>query len=177
MLSGGVQRLARHRHRFGADQHECDHAVFAASVDPVVNGAALHQYVASLEIYDHTVIKLHVYRARDNDGIVDRIGAVIARDDARLITHDAEHGAIFDCGPERAGGGIMKTIVVDREALGRPDHAGGGAGPVRNNVLGDLVDLDFGAAVGGVSSDHTANLQAHREFLIDQCGLSCFRHV
>src|SRR5262249_39936393 len=105
-------------------------AIFLTAIDPVVNGAALHQNIAGLELYRHAVVKLHIDRAGDDDGIVDRIGAMIAWSDARPIAHDTEHGAIFDRGFKCAGRWVMKAVVVDRKALGRPDHTRVGAGPV-----------------------------------------------
>ena len=112
-----------------------------------MNGAALHQRVAGLELHHHLVVELHVDLAGDHDRVVDRIGAVVARDDTRLVAHHAEHGASLDGGAERARGRIVVIVIVDRKALGRPDDAGRHAGPAADDVLGRLVDLDDGAAV------------------------------
>ena len=63
---------------FGATQRERDHARRAALVHPVVDGAALHQHVAGLQVHAADV-ELHVDLAGDHHRVVDRIGAVVAR--------------------------------------------------------------------------------------------------
>src|SRR5918993_4601092 len=53
--------------RLGVDQHEGDHAGRGGPVDPVVDGAALHQHVAGAE-RDDLVVQGHVDLARQHDG-------------------------------------------------------------------------------------------------------------
>ena len=60
VLTHSGQRLAIGGHRFAADQHKGNDAVFFAVVDPVVDGAALHQRVARLQRHHHAVVQLHV---------------------------------------------------------------------------------------------------------------------
>src|ERR1039458_6768652 len=96
-LFRSVQRLPSAARRLGADKHECDDANFAAAVDPVVDRAALHQHVAGLELCYHSVVQLHLDFAGDDDGVVDRVGAVVARSDAGLVAYDTEQIGRASC--------------------------------------------------------------------------------
>src|SRR3974390_101843 len=165
MSADGIEPLACGGHRLRADQHEGDHAGLAAGINPVVDGATLHQHVAGLELDYYAVVEVHFDLASDHDRVVYRIGTVVARGDARSVAHDAEHRAALDRGLERAVGRVVETVIVDRKACGRPHHAGRRAGPVGDDILGDLVDFHLGVTVGGVPGYDAANLQAHRSFL------------
>src|SRR5262245_31609029 len=135
-LSFRVQRLAADAHRLGADQHESDRTGFLAMVDPVVNGAALHQHVAGLEVHGLAVVELHVDLTRHHHRVVDRIGAVHARAVAGLEAQHAEYRAVVDGGADLAARRIFAAVVVDRETGGRPDDGGLRARPVGDDVLG-----------------------------------------
>src|SRR4029077_14721432 len=67
----GVERLSARRHRLRVDEGEGDHARRLAAVDPVVNGAALDQHVARLEVDLAAFLELHVDLARDHHRVVD----------------------------------------------------------------------------------------------------------
>src|SRR5262245_24052810 len=73
----GVEHLAAGGGRLCRHQHEGDDAGRRALVHPVVDGAALHQHVAGLEV-DAGAVELHVDLARNHRRVVDRIGAVVA---------------------------------------------------------------------------------------------------
>src|SRR5262249_45693627 len=128
-LAAGGDRLCRH-------QHEGDDAGRRALVHPVVDGAALHRHVARLEVHAGAV-DLHVDLARNHRGVVDRIGAMVARADSGTEAHHPEHGAVGKRGADLAGGGVGAAVVVYRKVFARPDHGGLGARP----RLGDVLTL------------------------------------
>ena len=70
------------------------------AIDPVVDGAALHQRISGLELHHNFVVEFHLNLTGDDDRIVYRVCAVIARHDARLVAHDAEHRATLNRGPK-----------------------------------------------------------------------------
>src|SRR5450755_351757 len=70
------ERLAANGHRLRGDERERDHARLFALVHPVVDGAALHQHVAGLQVHAADV-ELHVDLAGDHHHVIDRIGAVL----------------------------------------------------------------------------------------------------
>src|SRR6185437_6198596 len=141
--------------------HESNDAGFRAAIDPIVDGASLHEDVAGIELHDYAVVQLHVDRAGDDHGIVDRVGPVIARGHTALVSHNAENRSIFDRSLERTGRRIMESVIVDGKSPGRPDNTGRSAGPVRDDVFGEFINLDFGPSVSGVPGHDTANLQTH----------------
>jgi hypothetical protein len=127
-----------------------------------VDGAALHQHVAGLEVHALAVVELHVDLARYHHRVVDRVGAVVARRHAGAEAHHAEHRAIGERGADLAARRIGVAVVVDREALARPDHGGIRARPGLRHVLGGLVDRHDRAAVLVVPGDDAADGEAHR---------------
>src|SRR5437868_8143214 len=104
------------------------------------------------------IVELHIDLARHHYRIIDRVGAMIARGRARSELEEAKDGAVVE---RRAGLSpplILVAGVVDRKALGRPNDAGGGARPGRDEVLRDLVDLDDGTPGLVVTGDNSAKL-------------------
>src|SRR5215831_9317092 len=91
-LTVGCQRLSVVLDRPGVDQHEGDHAGLVVAIDPVVDGAALHQHVAGAE-RDHLVVELHVDLAGQDNRVVDGIGAVVARRHPGRVLDHAENRA------------------------------------------------------------------------------------
>src|SRR6185312_6425684 len=122
------ERFAAGGDGFCGHERESDDARLLAVVHPVMNGAALHQHVAGLQVHAADV-ELHVDLAGNDHRIVDRIGAVIARRDAGAEADDAKHGAVVDGSSDLLVGGIVVAVVVDGEAFARPDHAVERAGP------------------------------------------------
>src|SRR5215467_8199635 len=161
-----MQRMTGYLNWICADQDEGDDAILLRAIDPVMDRPALHENVAGLERDDHVVVELHVDLSGNHDGVVDRIGAVVARRHAGLIADDAKHGSMLDGGADRGGARVEVTIVVDRKAFGRPDDARRRAGPIGDDVLRNSVDLHDSASIGGVTGDDTADLQAHRIVLV-----------
>src|SRR5712692_2872668 len=137
-LSQRTQRLSVVLHRLRRDQHERDDAGARAAIDPVVQRALLHQRIARAQV-DHCAVELHVDLARNHHRIVDRLGAMIARRDARLVFDQPEY----------------------RPVLGRPDVAALVTGPPRGQVPADLVDGDDGAALRVVVRHHAPDVQCH----------------
>src|SRR5262249_56003177 len=78
-LPDGVEHLTACGDRLGRYLREGDDAGRRALVHPVVDGAALDQHVAGLEVHAPPVVELHIDLARDHRPVVDRIGAVVAR--------------------------------------------------------------------------------------------------
>src|SRR4029077_9198349 len=110
---------------------------------------------------DSRVVELHVDLARHHHGVIDRVGAMIARVRPRSELEDAKDGAVVERRAGRAPPLILAAGVVDRKALGRPNHASGGAGPRRNEVPRYLVDFDDGTPVLLVTGNNPAKLQRH----------------
>ncbi len=100
-LIGGLslrrKRLAAGSRRLGGHEREGNDAWLGTLVDPVVDRAALHEYVAGLQMYGGAV-EIHVDFSRYDDGIIDRVSAMIARRDTWSETDNAEDGAIGDRG-------------------------------------------------------------------------------
>src|SRR5215469_1326691 len=155
-----VEHLAANLDRLGRNQHESDDAGYGAAVDPIVDRASLHQHIAGLEM-DGRTVELHVDLARHYDGVVDRVGAVIARARPWSELKNAEdHTIIQRCaGPAQPL--ILLADVVDRKALARPNDARGRTRAGRNEVLRDLINLNDGAAGCVVTGDNAAELQGH----------------
>src|SRR5665647_1767240 len=57
---------------------------------------------------------------------------------------------------------IRDSVIAQREAFGRPDHAELRARPRRRDVGGGLVDDHLGAALIVMAGDDAADLQAHK---------------
>src|SRR5437879_6501918 len=73
------------QHRPGRDKHEGDDAGLRAAVHPVVDRAALHEDIALAQVNGDALVELHVDLARKHDGVVDRLGPVVARRDTGVI--------------------------------------------------------------------------------------------
>src|SRR5262245_13757833 len=69
---------------FQGNEHVAHEARLLAAIDPVVHGVLLHDNVALPQLHDRA-LDVHVHFARDDDRVVDRLGAVVARRDARLV--------------------------------------------------------------------------------------------
>src|SRR5687768_10448919 len=78
---------------FGGNQDESDHAGLGSAVDPVVQGVLLHQHVALPQAH-HLAVELHLDLAGKHDRVVHRLGAVVARRDAGLVSHQPEYDAV-----------------------------------------------------------------------------------
>src|SRR4051812_713931 len=98
-----MQGLTAGVHRFGADEGERDYAWHFPVVDPVMDRAALNHHVAGFEPH-RRAIEDHVDLARHHHRIIDGIGTVVARADAGVELHHAEHRTGVDAGPDLALG-------------------------------------------------------------------------
>src|SRR6266436_5546716 len=107
------------------------------------------------------VAELHVDLARHHHGVIDRVGAMLARARPGSELEDAKDGAVVERRAGRAPPLILIAGVVDRKPLGRPNDAGGGARPRRDKVLRYLVDFDDGTPGLVVTGDNPAKLQRH----------------
>src|SRR4029077_16772173 len=81
---------ARHR-GFRVDQHEGHHARGLASIHPAMDGSALHEDIARLEVDLGAFLQLHVDLTRDHHRVVDRVGAMHAGRDPGRELDDAEY--------------------------------------------------------------------------------------
>src|SRR5882672_468399 len=156
-----VERLSARGGGLRVDQGEGDHTGRLAAVDPVVDGAALDQHVARLEVDLVALLQLHVDLARDDHGVVDRVGAMHPRRYAGGELDDAEYGSAGERRADFVQPGVGVARVVRGDRIGRPDDGGGRARPVRDDVLRDLVDLHDGAPVAVVPRDHPSHLHRH----------------
>src|SRR5882672_7054240 len=156
-----VERLPARGGGLRVDQGEGDHTGRLAAVDPVVDGAALDQHVARLEVDLVALLELHVDLARDDHGVVDRVGAVHARRDAGRELDDAEDGAAGERGADFLQTGVAVAGVVGGNRLGGPHDAGRRTGSVRDDVVRDFIDFHDGASARVVPGDHSAYLDGH----------------
>src|SRR5258708_5901669 len=92
-LSVALGGLRRH-------EDESDDAGLGAHVHPVVQRRLLHERIAGAQL-DHRIVEMHLDLARDHHSVVDGLGAVPARCDARLVAHSAEDRAV-GAGPRDA---------------------------------------------------------------------------
>src|SRR5262249_11429723 len=157
----GRQAFAAGSDRLAGHQHEGDDAGRRALVHPVVDGAALHQHVAGLEVHALAIVELHVDLAGDHGGIVDRIGAVVAALHARAEAHHPEYRPVVERGANLAPRRVAVAVVVHWKSFGGPDVGGVGAWPALVHVLGDLVDLHDRVAVLVVAGDDAADGERH----------------
>src|SRR5262249_51124462 len=107
------------------------------------------------------VVELHVDLAGDHCDVVDRVGAVVARGHAGRELDHPEGRAARQRGTRLALAGVLLAVVVDREALGRPDIAGRRPGPAGEQMLGDLVDLHGRLTLAVVTRDHPPDPERH----------------
>src|SRR5918993_1904690 len=77
--SDAAQHVGLELDRLRCDQDEADDAGFRATVDPVMNRAPLDEDVALLEPDHDAVVQLHVDLAGHDHGVIDRLGAMVAR--------------------------------------------------------------------------------------------------
>src|SRR5882672_10032423 len=155
---------------FRVDEREGDDARRLAAIDPVVQGPALHQHVARLEMDLGAFFELHVDLSGNHHRVVDRVGAVHARRDAGRELDDAKDRATGKRGADLLQTGIAVAGVVRGNRVGGPHDAGRRAGAVRDDVLRDLVDFHDGASTRVVPGDHSAYLDGHGSSL--EFGLS-----
>src|SRR5262249_33915876 len=160
-LPMSLEHLTAGGDRLGRYLREGDDARGRALVHPVMDGAPLHQHVASLEVHAGAV-ELHVDLARDHCSVIDRIGAVVARGNPGAEAHHPEDGAVVDCGDaDFASRRVCAPVVVDRKAFTRPDHGGVRTWPRLHDVLGHFVDRHDRAAVLVMACHDAADCEAH----------------
>src|SRR5215468_328405 len=161
MLSPGFEGLAAGCYRLRRHEREGDDAGLAAPVHPVVDGAALDQHIAGLEVHLADV-ELHVDLARHDNRIIDRVCAVVSRRHAWAKADNAKYRAIGYRCADLFARGIGIAIVVDWKTLARPDHAIERARSLRAHVLDGFVDQDLGSALLIMAGDDAADIDAHR---------------
>jgi hypothetical protein len=124
--------------RFRGDERKRDYARLLALV---LHRATLDEHVARLKVRGVDV-EHHVDLAGDNDGIVDRVGAVIARCDAWIEFDHPKDGPIVDRRTNTFVRGVVVVIVVNRKIFAQPDIAPCRTRAVCNHVPDLLVDQD-----------------------------------
>src|SRR4051812_39552073 len=110
---------------------------------------------------DHRAIHLHVDLAGHDDGVVDRVGAVVARLHAGAELDDAQDRAAGKRGADRTGRRVVVAVIVYGETFRGPDRRDHGAGPALLQLADDFVDLDDRLAVRVVAGDDAADLECH----------------
>jgi hypothetical protein len=171
------QLLTRHLDRVGVDQHKGEDRRHAAVIDPGMHRAALDADIARLHVDGLAVVELEVAFTRQEDRVIDRLGAVHKARRAGCEGGDADHCAL-------AAADIVVTLdetgalrvarrpfgIVDRHRIGRPNLDPRDARPRRafGGVKG-LVGGDDRATPGVMPGDDAAHIQSH---LI----LPCYHH-
>src|SRR6266540_3470789 len=148
-----LQDLAADLDWLGVDKNESDRTGLGAAIDPIVDRAALHEHVARLQM-DDRVIELHVDLARHDDGIIDRIRPVVPRRDAGPKLDDAKDRPVVQCRTDLPQSLVGVTCVIDGKRFCGPDHTGRRSGPARDEIFGNLVDLDDRAPLRIMSGDY-----------------------
>src|SRR5215472_9753330 len=142
------------------NQHEGYHARLGAAVDPVVDRAALHDHVASLQVHLLTV-EIHVNLARQDAGIVDRISAVVTRTVAGRELDDAKNRAVVVRGAGFALALVLGAVVIDGKSFAGPGDRSGHAVPCRGGWQ-RVVDCDDRLAVGVMAGNDASHFECHR---------------
>src|SRR5262245_13360346 len=155
-----VEGLAASFNRLGGDENDGEQARIRAAIHPVVDGSALNHDVAGFEMH-HGVFQLHVDLSGQHDDVVDRVRAVVARGQAGCELEDAEDGAVRDGRADLAEAGVVRSVVVGREALRGPYVNARCARAADKGVLAELVDVHDGPATGVVAGNDASYLQCH----------------
>jgi hypothetical protein len=152
-LTLGVQDFPVDLDRLGVDKDESDHTGLSATVDPIVDRATLHEHVARFQM-DNGVIELHIDFARRDDGIIDRIRPVVSRRHSRPKLDDAKDRPVVQCRADLPQALVSVARVIDGKRFRGPDHTSRRSGPARDEIFGNLVDLDDRAPLVIMSGDH-----------------------
>src|SRR5207248_893176 len=91
-LAQRTQRPPAAFHRLRRNQHKSDDARLLPAVHPVVDRSPLYQDVPGAQM-DLGALELHVDLAGEHHGVVDRLGAMVARRNAGLELDDPEDSA------------------------------------------------------------------------------------
>src|SRR5258705_250369 len=90
------------------------------------------------------LVELHVDLARHHHGVIDRVGAMIARARPGSELEDAKDGAVVERRAGRAPPLILIAGVVDPKTFGRPNEASGGSRHLHEAArVGDLVEVSL----------------------------------
>jgi hypothetical protein len=163
-----AQLLARDFGRIGVDQDEGEHGRSRPVVDPGMHRAALHDDVAGLHVQDLAAVELEVAFARQQQRIIDGLGAVHEFGRARGEFGDANYRALASADVVVAfdEAGALRRVallrIVDRHLVGRPDLAAGDMRPPKPaDGLQPLVGLDDRLAGRVVPGDDPPYFQCH----------------
>ncbi len=97
-LAEGVERFVTRLHRVGMNQDHGHDARFGATVDPVVDGAALNHHITGFEVNLFAGLKLHVDFSRHNHDVIDGVRPVNPLLNAWAEVKDSKNGAVRDGG-------------------------------------------------------------------------------
>src|SRR5262245_47944310 len=90
---------------------------------------------------------------------------MVARADTGRQFQHAKYRAVVQGRPGGAQTLVFTAVIVDREALGRPHDARGGARPPRGKVLCHLIDPDDGSPGLVMTGNDAAKFQRHMDLL------------
>ena len=145
-------------YRLSVDQYHRHHASLATTVDPVVDGTALHHDIPLLEVNLFSTFKLHVNLARHHHDVVNAVSAMHALLNSRVEVQNTEHAAAVDHGElARALAVVVLQRVVGRCRVGRPDVADLAVWPPFFEMGTDFVNLDYGFAIAVMACDDASD--------------------
>src|SRR5688500_14559897 len=149
-----MQNLSADLDWFGVDENESDHARYSATVDPIVNRAALNEHVTGFQM-DDGIVELHIDLARHDDGVIDGIGSMVPRRNPGRKLDDAEDRAVPQRRADLPLASVFIHCVVHGKRFRGPDDTSRPSGPAGRLMVADLVDLDLRAAACVMAGDHT----------------------
>src|SRR6516164_384895 len=164
----GVQVLACYSGRVRIDKNERKDARHRTVVDPGVHRAALNDDITGLQMHDLAAVELQIALSREQQCIIDRLGAMHEFWSAGREFGDPDNAALASTDLIVAGDkpvslrGLARLRIVDRHPIRRPDFAPGDVWPPQPADRGEtLIGLDDGLAVRVMSGDDPSYFQSH----------------
>jgi hypothetical protein len=120
-LSFGAQNFSVNLDRLGIDQDESDSTGRGAAIGPVVDRAALHDYIACFQM-DERVVEFHVDLARYNDSVIDGVGPMVPARNSGSKLDDPKYRAVVQRRTDLAHSLVLVTGVIDGEGFRGPNY-------------------------------------------------------
>jgi hypothetical protein len=158
--------------RLGIEQHDGKPRRLLAAIDPSVVGAALNHDIAGPQLYGG-LVHVHLDLARQHDDVVDGLGAMHFRRDARREFHDDEARAVRRRrGAKNARAHVLDVVAdgyIRRHHVAAP-HQGRGNAFARPLGIGRrALEDDFGDVVAVVAGNDATDRLAGHEYSPDFC--------
>ena len=145
-LPFGMQDLPANLDWLGIDEDKSDHTRLAAAIDPVMDRAALHEHVAGFQM-NNGVVELHIDLARNDDGVIDRIGPVIRGETPGANSTTRKTVPFFNVVPTlRSPSSASPVLSTGKDSVVQTTQADRPGRP-ECEFLDNLVDLDDRASV------------------------------